>query len=626
MSSIMWRFPSNDHGENKGINDSGVATFRGTPLKSLAREICQNSLDAAKSGVVTVEFDVFNIKTEDVPGINVLRDTFKRCLEYWGQQRAITTKEFFTNALEVSEKEECSVLRISDFNTTGLTGTREEINSNWTNLTKSSGASDKKGTAGGSYGIGKYAPFACSDFSTVFYSTYDENGEEAYQGVSRLVTFRREDDETTQGIGYYGNDRNTPVYEQFMIEPEYQRDVNDSGTDVYIIGYKYGHQDWKKDIVVSILDGFLGAIWNEKLIVLVGDIKISRGKLNDLVEIYKDDLTDYTEKYYETLVSKDTTWIEEDFMGFGLVRLGLLIGDPDAPRRIAMIRKTGMKIMDKDRLPGHVPFVGIMFIEGDKINEKLRVMENPEHTQWQPDRAKDVVEAKELLKALNRFVKDKIEELVSTGSGNEIDAVGVGTFLPDISDDPKDKSKEEVVSDKVVEIEKKKPVKRTVSGEVPGSHEMDDEQEIEPETVELPDGEDEDFFHPGGNTTNPGPRDAQPAHSEKGNEEKRAKKISVSLKKFIPICVDKTKGQYVFMIVPSNSGDDGVLEVYLSAETQNYEAQITEAAVIGGESVTVQANKIEGIHFVENQPLRIRVGIDYYEMCAMEVKAYATSK
>ena len=37
---IKWRFPSNDYGENKGINDSGVAMFRGTPLKSLAREIC----------------------------------------------------------------------------------------------------------------------------------------------------------------------------------------------------------------------------------------------------------------------------------------------------------------------------------------------------------------------------------------------------------------------------------------------------------------------------------------------------------------------------------------------------------------------------------------------------------
>lgn len=60
------------------------------------------------------------------------------------------------------------MLRISDFNTSGLTGSRAEVNTDWTNLTKSSGVSDKKGTSGGSFGIGKFAPFACSDFSTVF--------------------------------------------------------------------------------------------------------------------------------------------------------------------------------------------------------------------------------------------------------------------------------------------------------------------------------------------------------------------------------------------------------------------------------------------------------------------------
>ena len=82
---------------------------------------------------------------------------------------------------KIVENDETVVLRISDFNTSGLLGSREEINTDWTNLTKSSGASDKKGTAGGSYGIGKYAPFACSDYATVFYSTYDINNEEAYQ-------------------------------------------------------------------------------------------------------------------------------------------------------------------------------------------------------------------------------------------------------------------------------------------------------------------------------------------------------------------------------------------------------------------------------------------------------------
>ena len=38
-----WRFPSNDNGQIYGIADSGVETFNGSPITSLAREICQNS-------------------------------------------------------------------------------------------------------------------------------------------------------------------------------------------------------------------------------------------------------------------------------------------------------------------------------------------------------------------------------------------------------------------------------------------------------------------------------------------------------------------------------------------------------------------------------------------------------
>lgn len=59
-----WRFPSNDYGEIMGINDSGVAMFRGTPLKSLAREICQNSLDAATDSKVVIEFNMFRLDSE----------------------------------------------------------------------------------------------------------------------------------------------------------------------------------------------------------------------------------------------------------------------------------------------------------------------------------------------------------------------------------------------------------------------------------------------------------------------------------------------------------------------------------------------------------------------------------
>ena len=56
-----WRFPSNNNGQILGISDSGVETFKGTPIKSLAREICQNSIDARCNSdkPVEVEFKTF---------------------------------------------------------------------------------------------------------------------------------------------------------------------------------------------------------------------------------------------------------------------------------------------------------------------------------------------------------------------------------------------------------------------------------------------------------------------------------------------------------------------------------------------------------------------------------------
>ena len=62
MSEISWRFPKLDNGAEQGINDGGIATFKGSELYSnLAREICQNSLDAKQEGKDTV---VVEFKTE----------------------------------------------------------------------------------------------------------------------------------------------------------------------------------------------------------------------------------------------------------------------------------------------------------------------------------------------------------------------------------------------------------------------------------------------------------------------------------------------------------------------------------------------------------------------------------
>ena len=198
-----WNFPSNNYGQIFGIADSGVETFKGTPIKSLAREICQNSLDAAleNSEPTRIEFKTFELDPRKIPDYNGLKDALKLASEFWSQQQSPTAKKFFKQALEVMNKPTITCLRISDFNTSGLVGSREEYNSPWCNLTKSSGASDKSGSNGGSFGIGKFAPYACSFLRTVFYSTNDKDGICASQGVARLTSFKKKE-VITQGTGF----------------------------------------------------------------------------------------------------------------------------------------------------------------------------------------------------------------------------------------------------------------------------------------------------------------------------------------------------------------------------------------------------------------------------------------
>lgn len=618
-----WRFPSNDYGENKGINDTGVAMFRGTPIKSLAREICQNSLDAGETFPVKIEFDLFEVESSNLPGKDVLEEAFDKCLQFWKSVKAMGTREHFENAKKKINKTMSPVLRISDFNTSGLTGSRKEINTNWTNLTKSSGSSDKKGTAGGSFGIGKFAPFACSDFSTVFYSTLDKENQEAYQGVSRLVTFTREDNHNTQGIGYFGNERNTPVYEQLLLNTEFERADNDFGTDIFVLGYKYAGEGWERDILISVLDGFLGAIWNERLEITVGDIVISKSTLKELVEAYYDDLTGYTAQYYETLISDKTDWYEQDILGLGIVKLGLLVGDPKAPKRVAMIRKTGMKIKDKDRLPGHVPFVGVMFIEGEKINQRLRLIENPEHTEWQPDRSKNPYSERELIKELNRCIIRRLEEIIKQGSSEEMDAVGVGSFLPDEVEEKDNSAQNEGLGNKIFEVEKKNVKRKPVTKTLP-------EKTKKPKKgsdggSETPGEGDEGWPHPGGNTNEPGDRPPSEVNpSEKGNEKKGTDK-AVSLSKFTPVCINKDSGRYAVTIIPLEDCEEGCIDLFLSAESQRYKAPLKTVRIIGGDCV-VNDNRIKGISFKSNMPIKMSIEIDYTDYCSMEVLAYAIKK
>jgi hypothetical protein len=187
---IGWNFPLYEGGPEIGINDPGIETYKNDPLAYLAREICQNSLDARDPETkkpVHLQFAVERIDRSEFPGLKELKNAVQACLNYW-EKRSERAKKLLQTAINTLHKDKITFLKISDFNTTGLLGAEKEPPSDWHNLVKSVGVSDKISTEGGSFGIGKYAPFACSDLRTAFYSTFDLTALEAFQGAARLVS------------------------------------------------------------------------------------------------------------------------------------------------------------------------------------------------------------------------------------------------------------------------------------------------------------------------------------------------------------------------------------------------------------------------------------------------------
>lgn len=626
-----WNFPSNNFGPIFGIADSGVETFKGTPIKSLAREICQNSLDANdQSGQPSkIVFQPFELTPADIPDFAGLQDALKKALKFWSVQKLDDkAKSFFSAALSVAQNGKIPCLRISDYHTTGLTGAREEYHSAWCNLTKATGASDKSGSNGGSFGIGKYAPFACSSFRTVFYSTADNEGHCAYQGVSRLTSFKNKDGEITQGTGFYGGEKNSPVHEQLSLDPSFQRKTTDHGTDIFIIGFN-GDRYWREQMIASILDGFLYAVHQGTLVADVDGIEIRQDRLSDLVVSYKDYFQERADEYYQTLVADTSSRtfekeLSDDPETCGKLTLCMMIM-PGFHRRVAMVRQTGMKIQDKGHISGIIPFAGVLYIAGDALNTYLRTLENPQHLTWEVERAKNKKKAKNLLKQFMQFIRESLDEMRHDDSEEALDPP-LGEYLSaDPENEAKNKARTENILDFIHEIDVRETEIKTPVAEA------SDEQEQEHDTHQADEAGDiivSDLPGEGGSNS-------QGAHGKGcgngpqpgfGNEytpaEHRKSSSPIPANHVRSLVRDRENGAYTILFTPVLSASDGVLEVFMSAESQVYAAKILRVSCPAQPNLVVMGNKIRNVVFTKHQSLRIDIFIDYHDFCSMEVRAY----
>lgn len=607
----QWCFPVNQDDSQIGISDSGIETFREDMYSSLAREICQNSMDAKleDENFTSVEFKLSYLDKDKLVDNKTLIDAFRRSKEHGEELKDSKTIDFFSKGLKVLSEDKIPVLRISDFNTTGLTGSDKRYGSDWVNLIKNSGISQKSGTSGGSYGIGKSAPFACSNARTILYSTLDKDGIKASQGVSRIISFLNDEDKFTTGTGYYGNGTN-PMNGQLNLESDFIR--QESGTDLYLIGFK-DESNWKDNVIKSILDGFLLAIYDEKLVVLVEDIIIDKDSLDSLVNRYKEDKNmDKAYNYYKILTSEETLIKRHTIEDLGDIEVLVLL-EQGLHKRALISRINGMKIFDMAYISTDIPFAAIVRLVDEEVNSFFRLLEPPAHDKWVPGLyEKNKSLAARRVTDVRSAVKEIVEELGQNSISAEMDVEGLGEFLPDMED---------IFDSKAEEREEKKKHSILDLKEVLGSEEKSREKVVE----ETDDGEFDDEGENAGGNPGEDPNETDGGNGESGNYGQggdrkitKIKRLSTMNKRVIYM----GGNLYKVLLNTKLSYRKGYLRFKIMGESSNEKVVVLDCITEG----SIKLNPIQDRINFENNDLEkdmdIMIEIDYGEPCSLEVDYY----
>lgn len=438
--NIRWGFPGNGNGQIRGFSDAGIETFGGNELQALARETCQNSLDAIRENEqeVQVEFERHFINTYEIPGYDEYVEVLKKCQTYWEKSKSEKTNAYLKKALNAINEKKSFVLRVSDYNTIGLLGPYDDRFDGWNALTKIDGGATKSGDKAGSFGIGKNAPFCNSYYRLVFYRTLNDENEIAAQGISRLLSFPNDVNNAmntmTTGIGYFGNaENNRPVSSITALNNMYVR--KEKGTDVFVYGFNGVGNDWIDEMCIEILDNFIMSIYNEKLSVKIQDKRITAISLSDYMEKYKTKLKQ-SYCYYLALARKSNVReFHNDFHGLGTLKLRILV-DPNEKlnRKILVTRTSGMKLFAIGNISRAILFTGILEMQGEKLNEYFREMETPAHDKWLPTRHQNPDQAKLYFEELKEWIRDIVLSLGEYSSDEEIEVEGLSGILQNESE------------------------------------------------------------------------------------------------------------------------------------------------------------------------------------------------
>ena len=158
--NCKWYFADQPNVQEVGPNNAMEQSFKSHPYAALVRESIQNSLDAVldKSKPVQVDFSFREMKGCDYPEFFRLKDHIKGCLDYYSNNYNAKViyepmMKFFADS---THHDHLGYIRISDYNTKGMSYEKDKTDSPFYAFVRSAGVSAKDDTsAGGSFGFGK---------------------------------------------------------------------------------------------------------------------------------------------------------------------------------------------------------------------------------------------------------------------------------------------------------------------------------------------------------------------------------------------------------------------------------------------------------------------------------------
>ena len=434
-SKMKWHFPPTGGGIAQGFNDSGKEFFKANVLEHVIREIIQNSLDAKSKrhhgNPVIVSIGTFDLKP-DMINCKGLALHVKKSLDRSAEQKNQKAVTFYRRALNMLKRSSIPTLLVTDKYTTGLNGAK------WDALVHQEGTPVKdNASAGGSYGIGKNAPYAASDLSLVCYSTRYLDKHRIEKFIARCKLVAHDDPKNKNGELQHVGFCTSGSFDGIRFRPIMGRDIDmkfrlpATGSGIYIVGFT--EKDWQAISRRSIARNFFAAIHDKNLAVSVNGTGITNETLND--ECFGKD----GHRHYYDLYKRRGKPIEVS-NGFGNFNLKIAVGDDTMDNRIAYVNRLGMLITAEKsfkRNPFHARlgdvgrYVAVVWAADDKTDMRVRSMEPPTHEAIEYERIADQKERNKAEREL-RETNDEITRHIKKALG--IDKFGSTTELTELAD------------------------------------------------------------------------------------------------------------------------------------------------------------------------------------------------